>query len=66
MYYSSSSQVPTDVSGEVVPAKCDVRSEEDIKSLFTMAREKHGGVDNDVCVNNAPINVRPHHPPLGQ
>ena len=44
-------KVPTDVSGEVVPAKCDVRSEEDIKSLFTMAREKYGGVD--VCVNNA-------------
>ena len=31
--------------------KCDVCSEEEIKSLFSKAKEELGGVD--VCVNNA-------------
>jgi NADP-dependent 3-hydroxy acid dehydrogenase YdfG len=39
------------VEGCVVPIKCDVRSEEEIKSLFSKAKEELGGVD--VCVNNA-------------
>jgi NADP-dependent 3-hydroxy acid dehydrogenase YdfG len=39
------------VEGCVVPIKCDVRSEEEIKSLFSKAKEDLGGVD--VCINNA-------------
>ena len=39
------------VSGCVVPMKCDVRNEEEIKSVFSEAKRELGGVD--VCVNNA-------------
>ena len=37
--------------GCVVPMKCNVRNEEEIKSLFSKAKEELGGVD--VCVNSA-------------
>ncbi len=37
--------------GVFVPVKCDVRIEEEILTMFEVAKEKFGGVD--VCVNNA-------------
>lgn len=35
----------------MVPFKCDLRSEEDILSMFAAIRAQHIGVD--VCINNA-------------
>ena len=46
------------VSGCVVPMKCDVRNEEEIKSVFSEAKRELGGVD--VCVNNAGLTFTTH------
>ena len=41
------------VEGCVVPMRCDVSKEEEVKSVFSKAKEDLGGVD--VCVNNAGV-----------
>ena len=33
--------------------KCDVTNEDDVKSVFSCAKDQFGGID--VCVNNAPL-----------
>jgi NADP-dependent 3-hydroxy acid dehydrogenase YdfG len=48
--------VEGDVSGakgRLIPMKCDVSNEDDIKSVFAAAKS-HGGID--VCINNAGLN----------
>ena len=40
-----------DTHGKLIPLKCDVRKEEDIKSTFEYVESNFGGVD--VCINNA-------------
>ena len=34
--------------------KCDVTNEDDIKSVFSYAKDQFGGID--VCINNAGLN----------
>ena len=34
-----------------MPVKCDVAKEDEVKSMFALAKDEFGGVD--VCVNNA-------------
>jgi NADP-dependent 3-hydroxy acid dehydrogenase YdfG len=44
-------QFDSSTGGKVMPMKCDVRKEDDIKAVFQAINTKYGGVD--VCVNNA-------------
>lgn len=37
--------------GKLVALKCDVRNEDQIKTMFEMVKVKYGGID--VCINNA-------------
>lgn len=36
---------------KLMPMKCDVAKEDEVKSMFAIAKARFGGVD--VCVNNA-------------
>ncbi|XP_003384816.1 PREDICTED: dehydrogenase/reductase SDR family member 11-like [Amphimedon queenslandica] len=45
--------------GKLVGMKCDVTNEDDIKSVFSYAKDQFGGID--VCVNNAGL---AHNAPL--
>ena len=45
--------------GKLVGMKCDVTNEDDIKSVFSYAKDQFGGID--VCVNNAGLG---HNAPL--
>lgn len=38
-------------TGKLLPLKCDVRNEEDVKAAFEIAKTKFGGVD--ICISNA-------------
>ena len=45
--------------GKLVGMKCDVTNEDDIKNVFSYAKDQFGGID--VCVNNAGL---AHNSPL--
>ena len=45
--------------GKLVGMKCDVTNEDDVKSVFSYAKDQFGGID--VCVNNAGLS---HNAPL--
>ena len=41
--------------GKLVAMKCDVCNEDEIKSVFSSAKDQFGGID--VCINNAGISL---------
>ena len=45
--------------GKLVAMKCDVCNEDEIKSVFSSAKDQFGGID--VCINNAGL---AHNAPL--
>ena len=45
--------------GKLVAMKCDVCNEDEIKSVFSSAKDQFGGID--VCINNAGLG---HNAPL--
>ena len=46
-------------TGKIVAMKCDLRNEEEIKSVFVAIKAQYGGVD--VCINNAGLS---HQTPI--